>query len=188
MLLLLVAAACSALREPVPEAAVELHPVPASMALPPRPAPTPALPELASRPPAAALAAVEREAELQRRQALETGLASWYGPGFEGRLTANGEVYDSSGMTAAHKELPLGTEVIVVNLENGREARLRINDRGPFVGERVIDVSKAAAKLLGFYYTGLAEVRIDLVHPDASAEDASARSVDGGATAAAGPG
>ncbi len=122
-------------------------------------------PALAAAPPAAALAALATARVRPRRTLLETGIASWYGPGFAGRPTASGEIFDPSAMTAAHPELPLGTEVVVVNLENGREARLRINDRGPFVGDRVIDVSKAAAKALGFYLTGLAEVRVDLVTP-----------------------
>jgi len=165
--ILLMASACSAVwdRPPAsPEA--EVQPIPDAM----RPLPgrrVAGLPDLAAAPPASARAAVDRARTLPQRRLYETGLASWYGPGFEGRLTATGEVYDSSSMTAAHKELPLGSEVVVVNLANGREARLRINDRGPFVGTRVIDVSKAAAEALGFYYAGLAEVRVDLLLPSA---------------------
>jgi len=160
--------ACQAVLEPAPEAAMPaVHPIPA----PSRPHAAAALrgtaplPEPADQPPDAAVAAVEAARRLPRRIPLETGIASWYGPGFAGRPTANGEIYDPMGMTAAHPELPLGSEVVVVNLENGREARLRINDRGPFIGERVIDVSKAAAKALGFYLTGLAEVRVDRLEP-----------------------
>lgn len=123
------------------------------------------LPDIASSPPAAAEAALARAKAAQQRQTIETGIASWYGPGFAGRPTASGEIFDPSAMTAAHPELPLGSEVVVVNLENGREAMLTINDRGPFIGDRVIDVSRAAARALGFYYDGLAEVRVELIPP-----------------------
>lgn len=123
------------------------------------------LPDIASSPPAAAEAALARAKAAQQRQTIETGIASWYGPGFAGRPTASGEIFDPSAMTAAHPELPLGSEVVVVNLENGREAMLRVNDRGPFIGDRVIDVSRAAARALGFYYDGLAEVRVELIPP-----------------------
>ena len=165
----LVASACQALLEPRPQRqqTAELHP----LAAPSQPHAAAALrgkaplPELARDAPEAALTAVDAARQQRRRVPIETGIASWYGPGFAGKLTANGEIYDPSGMTAAHPDLPLGSEVVVVNLENGREARLRINDRGPFVGDRVIDVSKAAAKALGFYLTGLAEVRIDRLEP-----------------------
>lgn len=175
--IVLVVGACSARLEPVLPEAVRLHPIPERAAAPARPGAAAGLPELASGPPREALAALA--AARPRRQVLETGIASWYGPGFAGRPTANGEAYDPAGMTAAHKELPLGAEVIVVNLENGREARLRINDRGPFVGERVIDVSQAAARRLGFYHDGLARVRIDLVLPRAVREEEVTASVDG---------
>ena len=80
---------------------------------------------------------------------VEEGTASWYGPGFHGRFTASGEKYNQFAMTAAHTILPLQTEVRVKNLENGRTAVLRINDRGPFVNGRVIDLSRAAAQKLG---------------------------------------
>ena len=76
----------------------------------------------------------------------ETGIASWYGPGFHGKHTASGEVYDMEDMTAAHKRLPFGTVVRVDNLDNGRATEVRINDRGPFVHDRVIDLSRAAAR------------------------------------------
>lgn len=123
------------------------------------------IPDIALSPPEAAEAALARAKAAQRRETLETGIASWYGPGFAGRPTASGEIFDPSAMTAAHPELPLGSEVVVVNLENGREAMLRVNDRGPFIGDRVIDVSRAAARALGFYYDGLAEVRVELIAP-----------------------
>ncbi|MBK8175731.1 MAG: septal ring lytic transglycosylase RlpA family protein [Rhodospirillales bacterium] len=91
------------------------------------------------------------------------GVASWYGPGFDGRATANGETYDMNDLTAAHKTLPLPSIVRVTNLENGRSIKLRVNDRGPFVGERIIDVSRRAAQLLGFYTNGTASVRVEVV-------------------------
>lgn len=90
----------------------------------------------------------------------EEGLASWYGDDFQGRLTANGEVFDKRRLSAAHKTLPMPTLVEVENLENGRRVTVRVNDRGPFVGDRVIDLSHAAADALGFRAQGLARVRV----------------------------
>lgn len=90
----------------------------------------------------------------------QVGDASWYGPGFHGRKTASGEVYDMNELTAAHKELPLGTEVEVTNLTTGKSIVVRINDRGPFHGDRVLDLSRAAAKELGVIKQGTAEVSI----------------------------
>lgn len=92
---------------------------------------------------------------------VEEGLASWYGPEAHGRRTANGERFDMYATTAAHKILPMNTLVRVTNLENGREAVVRINDRGPFVKDRIIDLSYGAAKDLGVVGTGLARVRIE---------------------------
>jgi rare lipoprotein A len=97
-----------------------------------------------------------------------TGVGSWYGPGFHGRKTANGETYDQHAMTAAHPTLPLNTFVRVTNLENGRSAMVRINDRGPFVHGRIIDLSRAAAERLGYAGNGLARVRVQVVHTAAS--------------------
>ncbi len=90
----------------------------------------------------------------------ETGDASWYGPGFDGKRTSNGELYDMNQMTAAHKILPMNTWVKVVNLKNGKTAVVRINDRGPFVDGRVIDLSRAAARKLDMIGGGTAPVRI----------------------------
>ncbi|MDX8401305.1 MAG: septal ring lytic transglycosylase RlpA family protein [Mariprofundaceae bacterium] len=90
----------------------------------------------------------------------ETGIASWYGRKFHGRKTANGERFDMHAMTAAHKTLPLPTMVRVTNLENGRSVVVRVNDRGPFVKGRLIDLSWAAAKALGFLEKGTARVRV----------------------------
>jgi len=92
-----------------------------------------------------------------------TGIASWYGKPFHGRKTANGEIYDMNTLTAAHKTLPLPTNVRVTNLENGRSIVLRVNDRGPFVNGRIIDVSRRGAHLLGFLRQGTAKVRVEIV-------------------------
>lgn len=91
----------------------------------------------------------------------ETGLASWYGPGFHGRKTSSGEVYDMHAPTAAHKLLPLGTTVRVTHLENGRQVTARVNDRGPFVEGRIIDLSYALARELGLVEQGVARVRVE---------------------------
>jgi rare lipoprotein A len=96
-------------------------------------------------------------------QYVETGIASWYGPGFHGKTTANGETYDQNDLTAAHRTLPMPSVVRVTNLENGKSIRLRINDRGPFARGRIIDVSARAAKLLGFKEQGTAKVRVEII-------------------------
>jgi rare lipoprotein A len=93
----------------------------------------------------------------------QTGIASWYGPTFHGRETSNREIYDMYDLTAAHQTLPFGTRVMVTNLENHRTAAVRINDRGPFVKNRIIDLSYAAARLLGMIGPGTAPVRIDIL-------------------------
>ena len=91
------------------------------------------------------------------------GLASWYGVDFNGRLTASGEVYDMYGMTAAHKTLPLGTMVKVHNIDNGKSIKVRVNDRGPYVAGRVIDLSRKAARALGMRENGTAHVRLEVL-------------------------
>jgi len=93
----------------------------------------------------------------------ETGIASWYGPGFDGNLTANGEIYDMNGISAAHKTLPFGTIVRVVDLDTGRSIVVRINDRGPFVEGRIIDLSKGAAEKLGMVERGIIPVGLRVV-------------------------
>lgn len=98
-----------------------------------------------------------------RGMTLEVGMASWYGPTFHGKSTANGETYDQNELTAAHKTLPFNTVVKVTNLENGKSVTVRINDRGPYVGNRIIDVSRAAAEHLEMIGPGTAEVRLELV-------------------------
>ena len=95
----------------------------------------------------------------------ETGLASWYGDAFHAKSTANGELFDMSALTAAHKTLPLPSIVEVTNLDNGRRLKVRVNDRGPFVGGRILDLSRAAAGELGFAQAGLARVRVRYVGP-----------------------
>lgn len=93
----------------------------------------------------------------------EVGIASWYGPGFHGNLTANGEVYDMHGISAAHKTLPFGTIVKVVDLETGRTVVVRINDRGPFIEGRIIDLSKGAAERLGIVQKGITKVGLRIL-------------------------
>lgn len=95
-----------------------------------------------------------------RDRPIEQGIASWYGKRFHGRRTASGERYDMHALTAAHPSLPFGTRVEVRNLENGHNVVVRINDRGPAVSGRVIDVSYAAAQRLGIVQTGLARVAL----------------------------
>jgi len=109
----------------------------------------------------------------------ETGIASWYGPGFHGKRTANGEVYDENGLTAAHKTLPMPAMVRVTNLENGRSIQVRINDRGPFEAGRVIDMTRRGAQLLGFIQQGTARVRVDIM-PEESQQLAALSSRSGG--------
>jgi len=96
----------------------------------------------------------------------ETGIASWYGPDFHGLATANGETYDMNALTAAHRTLPMPSMVRVTNLDNGRQIALRVNDRGPFVNNRIIDVSRRAAQLLGFEQQGTARVRVEIMDPE----------------------
>lgn len=93
----------------------------------------------------------------------ESGMASWYGPGFHGRRTANGEAYDQRAMTAAHRTLPMPSVVRVTNLGNGNSVILRVNDRGPFAHNRIIDVSRAAAEKLDMVRAGVASVRVEIL-------------------------
>jgi len=92
-----------------------------------------------------------------------TGPASWYGSKFHGRTTANGERYNMNAMTAAHKTLPFGTKVRVTNQRTGKAVTVRINDRGPFVGNRVIDLSRGAAQAVGMISQGVASVKIEVL-------------------------
>jgi len=95
----------------------------------------------------------------------ETGVSSWYGPNFHGRPTANGEIFDQNALSAAHTTLPIPSMIEVTNLENGRTAVLRLNDRGPFADDRILDVSRAAAVELGFLSQGLTRVRVRYLGP-----------------------
>jgi rare lipoprotein A len=92
---------------------------------------------------------------------VETGLASWYGRGFHGKLTASGEVFNQEKFTAAHRTLPWGSRVKVTNLANGKSVEVRINDHGPFGKGRIIDVSRAAARVLGIVGSGITTVRVE---------------------------
>jgi len=108
----------------------------------------------------------------------QTGKASWYGPGFHGRKTASGVRFDQHAMTAAHRTLPLGTQVKVTNLETGRTILVKINDRGPYIDGRIIDLSKRAASELGMEEAGIAPVKVETLGGERPAEVATRR--DGG--------
>ena len=103
----------------------------------------------------------------------ETGIASWYGPGFHAKFTANGEIFDQNDLTAAHRTLPMPSFVRVTNLENGRSIVLRVNDRGPFARGRILDVSARGSELLGFDKAGTARVRVQIL-PEESRQIAQA--------------
>ncbi len=92
-----------------------------------------------------------------------SGWASWYGPEFQGNRSANGEIFNQNAMTAAHRTLPFGTQVRVTNMSNGRSVVVRINDRGPYIQGRIIDLSTAAARVLGLVESGVAPVRVDVI-------------------------
>jgi len=106
-------------------------------------------------------------------RSVETGLASWYGPGFEGRQTANGEIFDSTQLTAAHRTMRLPSRARVTRLDTGASVIVRVNDRGPYIDGRLIDLSHAAAEALGFTDDGLIEVRVEGLGP-ADARDRAA--------------
>ena len=107
------------------------------------------------------------DGQLERRDGdnplIQTGMSSWYGPGFHGNLTANGEIFDQTKLTAAHRTLPLPSFVRVTNLDTEQSLILRVNDRGPYIKGRIIDVSQEAAKQLGFKEKGLAKVMIEVL-------------------------
>jgi rare lipoprotein A len=106
-----------------------------------------------------------RSAKQIKNQPYEVGTASWYGEYFQGKETASGEPFDMQALTAAHPTLPLGSFVRVTNLRNGRAVVVRVNDRGPVVEGRIIDVSYNTARVLGFEERGLQKVRLDVVRP-----------------------
>ena len=144
---------------------------------PASPAPTAAAPapEAATAAPAPAFrtraaTAAAPESDLLRQE----GAASWYGEWHQGKETASGEPFDKDALTAAHPTLPFGARVRIVNLENERSVEVTINDRGPYVDERVIDLSEAAARRLGFKKDGVARVRVEELPPLPSSATASA--------------
>ena len=92
----------------------------------------------------------------------EVGTASWYTAPYKGRKAANGQVFDDNALTAAHRTLPMGSLIVVTNLKTGQSSAMRISDRGPFVADRMIDLTIASAKAVGVYHTGLAQVRLDV--------------------------
>ncbi len=115
--------------------------------------------------PAATKAAPTTPKKSHKAKPYQVGTASWYGEQFQGKETASGEPFDMQDFTAAHLTLPLGTFVRVTNLRNGRAVVVRVNDRGPVVDGRIIDLSYNAARALGFKERGLQTVRLDVVHP-----------------------
>lgn len=106
---------------------------------------------------------VKRTASEQKGQIIGSGIASWYGPDFHGKRTANGETYDMNDYTAAHKTLPFNTMLRVDNVENGKSVMVRINDRGPYVDKRIIDLSRRAAEDLDMIGSGTANVRLIVI-------------------------
>jgi rare lipoprotein A len=107
--------------------------------------------------------ALEGDAHVGPPATIETGIASWYGYPYHGRHAANGEIYDMEKLTAAHRTLPFGTWVRVVNLRNGRAVEVRITDRGPFIDGRIIDLSRAAARAVDLITPGTAAVRLEMI-------------------------
>jgi rare lipoprotein A len=107
----------------------------------------------------------EEKIEKRESRGVQYGVASWYGSDFHGRPTSSGEIFDMYQLTCAHNTLPLGTLVMITNLENGRSLELKVNDRGPFVKERVIDLSYAAAQILGIWEKGTAFVKVEVIGP-----------------------
>lgn len=105
-------------------------------------------------------------ASTENARAIENGISSWYGPNFHGKLTANGEIYDMNGVTAAHRTLPFGTILLVENLDNGKTVQVRVNDRGPYAKNRIIDLSKGAAERIDMIGPGTARVRLYLLEGD----------------------
>ena len=159
-------------------AQVAYTPTPAPPVAPPAPSPAPppaiTAPAPTPQPPASSAPALTAdEAIVAGRQPMysEEGMASWYGPNYHAHRGANGEVYDQNGVSAAHRTLPMGSLIKVTNLQTGQTAIMRITDRGPFVPDRVIDLSIGAAKQVGVWRPGTARVRIDVYdtpHPIAT--------------------
>ncbi|MBL7685247.1 MAG: septal ring lytic transglycosylase RlpA family protein [Deltaproteobacteria bacterium] len=106
---------------------------------------------------------VDMSLEDLKEEFRQTGMASWYGPGFYGRKTASGERFKKHLLTCAHRSLPFGTELLVTNLENGKSVEVIVNDRGPFVRDRILDLSPAAAKEIGLIHSGSAKVELKVL-------------------------
>jgi len=109
-----------------------------------------------------------REKQIPKKEVpkgVQYGIASWYGKDFHGKPTSSGEIYDMYQLTCAHNTLPLGTMVMVTNMENGKSVELKVNDRGPFVKDRIIDLSYAAAQIVGMYEKGIAYVKVEFIGP-----------------------
>src|SRR6266496_4576722 len=126
----------------------------------------PNISEATPAPVSSAQAKPEVRKQVGKTKPYQIGTASWYGQIFDGKPTASGEPYDMYDMTAAHLKLPMGSYVRVTNLRNGRAVVVRVNDRGPIVPGRIIDLSYGAAQALQFKHRGLQRVRLDLVQPD----------------------
>ena len=148
--------ACAAQQSPAPDAPPPAEPAPHAAAAPAAPA---------AKKAARQSAAKKADKTEKTAKFSQTGKASWYGPGFHGKKTANGEWFDMNTLTAAHRTLPISSRVRVTNLANGKSVVVRINDRGPYHGNRVMDLSKAAAQELGFIRTGTAQVKIEPLAP-----------------------
>ena len=163
-MLMSILAGCSASPRPV-QTARFFPAAPVDTPLQPAPESPTELKNMSASPPSEQRTEAQFEPRLVVRSArsVQTGIASWYGPGFHGKRTANGETYNQYALTAAHRSLPLGTRVIVTNIESGQAVEVRINDRGPFVKGRIIDLSFAAAKSIGVYTPGTAPVRVEVL-------------------------
>jgi len=107
----------------------------------------------------------QKVAKKEVPKGVQYGIASWYGKDFHGKPTSSGEIYDMYQLTCAHNTLPLGTMVMVTHMENGKSVELKVNDRGPFVKDRIIDLSYAAAQIIGMYEKGTAYVKVETVGP-----------------------
>jgi rare lipoprotein A len=145
-------------------AKVAAAPVPSDQ--PSEQTPIKTLPKKAAKPSRPSRAA---KASRSERKPYQVGIASWYGKQFHGRTTASGEDFDMFELTAAHRRLPLGTYVKVTNLRNGKWIIVRVNDRGPYVNGRIMDLSYGAARMLGFR-DGIEPVRLDLAQPETVAQ------------------
>ncbi len=158
------------MRQPQHTALLNMVPTPSLPALTLPRISLPSLPSLSFPAREAQEEASVEESELpvilpQNKSEVQVGMASWYGPRFHGKRTANGEVYNQHALTAAHRTLPLGTKAIVTNVETGESVEVRINDRGPYKYGRVIDLSYAAARQISVWAVGIAPVQVSVLNP-----------------------